>query len=270
MKKSNTASKLILCACLVPAIAAVGAFAAPVAAAALGVSGGAAATTAVGFSAALSTALSSLGGNLLASWLDRLGTTRSADKILKYLQSSRHPPLNHDVVRVMDAAAVAAIVHSVESFAKNIENDRNSAVFAEDLRKRLKKIKVDGLGFQLISASDLSPIISAAIEEAAGGDIPADASLDARLVRAVVDLLVPDDERSFPKTWRRNVSDLQDWLTGKKRVFSQPQRSLERVYTRSAQDGRSLLPDRAAFNCCLGRGSTEQNPGSREVNRGAE
>jgi hypothetical protein len=170
--------------CSLLAGACVGAFLLPV----LAPAAAASATT-----AAVMAAGGGLGGNLLASWIDRAGP----DKLTSLLTGPLSLPKHDDMVRVADLALSCAL----KDVLKALEPDFNSAGRAgDDLRRQLEQWKQAASTHSRLTATEADAAITTALTHLSG-QTPAQA-----LTHLLSDAITPDmrhaGDRAYMTAWR--------------------------------------------------------------------
>lgn len=139
-----------------------------------------------------------LGGNLLASWIDRAGP----DKLTSLLTGPLSLPKHDDMVRVADLALSCAL----KDVLKALEPDFNSAGRAgDDLRRQLEQWKQAASTHSRLTATEADAAITRALTHLSG-QTPAQA-----LTHLLSDAIAPDmrhaGNRDYMAAWR-GLADL--------------------------------------------------------------
>ncbi|WP_044559246.1 hypothetical protein, partial [Azospirillum sp. B4] len=169
----------------------------------------AAATAATGTSVALTMA-GGLGGNVLATWIDRFGcpVAGKAKDFMLHRLSGGGLPINHDVERAVLTALKAAIDHCVNRFAGDVVGGPDAQAFVALVRRNAKALAPDTLAGVTVTEAEMR----AAVTDALGQDLPP-GPLTAGLATAVHALLVGPLMDGKP-AWRSLSRQLADLLAG--------------------------------------------------------
>ncbi|WP_184796963.1 hypothetical protein, partial [Nitrospirillum iridis] len=158
-------------AALLTAVTTVGAFAAPVLA-----------PTATG---ALLTLAGGLGGNILASWIDKLGSPvpGAVAEIIRRRRAGGALPINHDIERAILSALDSAVHHCIRRYAAAVTGGPDTQAFLDLVRHNATALSPARLAAEAISDADMR-----AVAQIAAGNDPT--ALHAPLATQVHTLLV--------------------------------------------------------------------------------